>query len=472
MEGKKLVLNPIAIMFTSLGFIIGSILLSIPLYIGFLMGIVFTSAVMVKSGYRLSELLKVIINSVTEIKNLIVVILFIGATTSIWLSSGVVPTIMYYGFTYMEGVNFLFAAFLIMSAVSLFMGTAVGTMSTVGISLSGVGMGLGIPQGLVVGMLVSGAFIADKISPLSGLINLLMATTNKSYKEIFKCMIVTLVPTIIITSIIYYIIGMKYTSGDYASLLLYKEAIAAGFNTSPFLLILPVIILGLSIAGLNAIKTFSIGIGVGSVLSIVFQEATIEGIIKSILFGYHGNTPSAELNKLLISGGMVSMIEAIIIVISAYSLVQLFEKGNILMPLMEKLVKGINTKMSLVARTGFISTLLTVATCDQTAGIILPIKVLKSKYKELDLDINVISRTISDTGIIVAPLMPWNINSFLIKPIMGITAAQYAPYAVLCYICPFISMLISYILYKKPVSYYPDRSSNIENRDSSGKPSE
>lgn len=450
MEDKKLALSPIAVMLVSLGFIIGSIIMSIPLYIGFLLGIIFTSAVMVKSGYKLLDLLNTTIKSVLEIKNLIVVILFIGATTSIWLSSGVVPTIMYYGFSYMEGVNFLFAAFLIMSAVSLFMGTAVGTMSTVGISLSGIGMGLGIPQNLVVGMLVSGAFIADKISPLSGLINLLMTTTNKSYKEIFKTMVVTLVPTIIITAVVYYLIGMKYTSGDYSNLLLYKDAIASGFNTSPFLLILPVIILGLSIFGMNAIKTFSIGIGIGSIFSIAFQGSTIGEIIKAILFGYHGNTPSQELNKLLVSGGMVSMIEAISIVISAYALVQLFEKGNILMPLIEKLVKGINTKMSLVWRTGLMSTLLTVATCDQTAGIILPSKVLQNKYKDLELDTTVLSRTISDTGIILAPLMPWNINSFLIKPIMGITAAQYAPYAALCYICPVISMAISYILYKKP----------------------
>lgn len=449
MEGKKLALNPLVIMFVSMGFIISSIILSIPLYFGFLTGIFFTVMVLVKSGYDLSNLLKAMVNSLLEIKNLIVVILFIGATTTIWLSSGVVPTIMYYGFTYMDGVNFLFAAFLIMVAVSLFMGTAVGTLSTVGISLSGIGLGLGIPQSVVVGMLVSGAFVADKISPLSGLINLLMTTTNKNYREIFKCMIVTLIPTIIITAIIYYILGINYTSGDYSNLILYKDAIAAGFNTSPILLILPIIILGLSIAGLNAIKTFSIGIGIGSVLSIAFQGATIDGIIKSIIFGYRGNTPSAELNKLLVSGGMVSMIEAIFMIICAYALIQLFEKGNILMPVMEKLVNGINTKVTLIWRTGFMSALLTAATCDQTSGIIVPSKVLQNKYKELGLDVNVLSRTISDTGIIIAPLMPWNINSFLIKPIMGITATAYAPYAVLCYICPLVSLVISYLLYRK-----------------------
>ncbi|WP_313371301.1 Na+/H+ antiporter NhaC family protein, partial [Sedimentibacter sp.] len=446
METKKLALNNISLMIICLGFIIGSIIMSIPLYYGFLAGIVLTVAVLTKSGYILKDLIKTILTSVYEVKNLIIVILFIGATTSIWMASGVVPAIMYYGFSYMEGVNFLFAAFLIMAIVSLFMGTAIGTMSTVGISLSGIGMGLGIPQNLVVGMLVSGAFIADKISPLSGLINLLITTTGKSYKDIFKTMIVTLIPTIIITAAVYYVIGLNYTTGDYSKLILYREAISEGFNTSPYLLILPVIVLGLSIAGLNSIITFSIGVGVGSILSILFQGSNIKAIIMSILFGYKGNTPSAELNKLLVSGGMISMIEAILIVIGAIVLVQLFEKGNILLPIMEKLVNGINNKITLVRRTGIMSSLLTVASCDQTAGIILPSKILRDKYEELNLDLTVLTRTISDTGIIVAPLMPWNINSFLIKPIMGITAAQYAPFAVLCFICPVVSMTMSYFL--------------------------
>ncbi len=446
---KRLALNPMAIMLISLGFIFFSLVLSIPLFIGFVMGIVFTLAVLIKSGYSLSDLLKTILNSILEIKNLIVVILFIGATTSIWLSSGVVPTIMHYGFTYMEGVNFLFASFLIMSLISLFMGTAAGTMSTVGISLSGIGMGLGIPQNVIIGMLVSGAFIADKISPLSGLVNLLMKATNKSYKEIFKSLVVTLIPTIIITAVIYYLIGLKYTSGDYSKLLLYKDAIASGFNVSPFLLILPVIVLGLSIAGLNSIITFSIGIGVGSVLSIVFQRATVKEVLTSLVFGYHGNTPSPELNRLLVSGGMISMVETICMVVAAYALIQLFEKGNILMPVIGKLINGINSKMTLIRRTGLMSILLTVATCDQTSGIIVPAKILNEKYKEMGMDETVLARTISDTGVIVAPLMPWNVNALLIKPIMGITAIQYAPYAVLCYICPLINMAVSYILFGK-----------------------
>ena len=445
---RNLALNPIAIMIICLVFIIGSIIFSIPIYYGFLIGIIFTGTVLYKSSYSIKELLETIISAIWDIKNLLIVIMFIGATTSIWLASGVVPAIMYYGFSYMEGVNFLLAAFLIMCVVSMFMGTAVGTLSTVGISLSGIGLGMGIPYNLIVGVLVSGAFIADKISPLSGLVNLVMTTVNRNYKEVFKSMIITLIPTIIITSIIYFIIGLNYTTGNTENLILYKQAIAEGFNTSPILLILPVVILALSIFGLNSIVTFSIGIVVGAALSIIFQKSDFLSIVNSLIFGYRGNTPSAELNGLLVSGGIISMIEAIFIVVGAFLLIKLFEKGNILVPVMDKLVYGINSKISLIRRTGLISILLTVATCDQTSGIILPGTILQDKYKELKLDNAVLARTIFDTGVIVAPLMPWNINSFLIQPIMGITAVQYAPYAALCYVCPLITIIVSHIQYK------------------------
>lgn len=449
MNKKNLIINPFIIMGVSTIFIISCIILSIPLYIGFILGISFTMIILIKSGYNMKELMDINVSAIIEVKSLCLIILLIGATTSIWLSSGVVPTIMYYGFTYMEGINFLVAAFIIMVIVSVFMGTAVGTISTVGIALNGIGMGLGIPIEVMIGVLVSGAFIADKISPLSGLVNLIMATVDRNYKEIVKGLLVTLVPLLIITAIIYYIIGLKYTSGDYSQLLFYKNAISDGFNTSLILLSLPVVVIVLSMIGINSILTISMGLVIGTILSIVFQHMTLFKVIEGILFGYHGNTSSQQLNDMLVSGGMFSMIEVILVVIGGVVLVKLFEKGGVLLPLMDKLMSGVKSKTSLILRTGFISSLMTVITCDQTVGIILPGRILQDKYKEFKLDNAVLARTISDTGTIIAPLMAWNVNSFIIKSIVGISANQYAPYAVLCYICPLITIAATFILYGK-----------------------
>ena len=71
---------------------------SIPLYIGFLFGIIFTTVLLILNGFEIKEIVKISINSVLEAKTLYILILLIGATTSVWLSSGAVPTIMFYGF--------------------------------------------------------------------------------------------------------------------------------------------------------------------------------------------------------------------------------------------------------------------------------------------------------------------------------------------------------------------------------------
>jgi len=452
LKKNNLIINPLFILVISTVFIICCIVLSFPLYMGFILGIIFTSIVLFKSGFELKLLMNTIFLAIKQVENLSIIILMIGATTSIWLSSGVVQTIMYYGFEQIKGINFLVAAFLIMVAVSVFMGTAVGTISTVGISLLGIGKGLDIPVEIVVGVLVSGGFIADKISPLSGLVNLTMSTVNINYKQYVKGLLVSLIPTIIITAIIYYFIGKNYTFSDYSQLEFYKTEISKVFNTSLILLILPLTIIVLSVFGLNSVLTIFIGVILGSVLSIIFQDMNLFEVLKAMVFGYHGNTASSELNEMLNSGGMVSMLEVILVVVSGVVLVKLFETGNILLPIMDKLMGKVKTKISLILRTMLVSSLLTIITCDQTTGIILPGSVMQEKYKEFNLDNTVLARIISDSGTIIAPLMAWNVNAFIITPILGVSANDYALYAVLCYICPIITIIVSYLMYNNKYS--------------------
>ena len=59
-----------------------------------------------------------------ECKELFILILLIGAAIPVWFSSGVIPTMMYYGFKYMQGMNFLFATFILTTIVAIFMGSA------------------------------------------------------------------------------------------------------------------------------------------------------------------------------------------------------------------------------------------------------------------------------------------------------------------------------------------------------------
>lgn len=449
MTRKKLTVNTYLVLGVSVISILGCILANIPLYVGFFISIIVTAINMRVAGFSVKQIINTVISSVVEIKGLIIIILLIGATTTVWITSGVIPTIMYYGFKYMNGVNFLLAAFLIMTVVSIFMGTAVGTISTVGIALMGIGLGLGIPLEMLIGVLVSGAFVADKISPLSGLLNLTMNTVKRNYLQVIKSFSITLLPVIFITAIIYFFMGSDYIASNSTSIETYRQSILNDIKVSPFLLVMPILMVILSLAGVKSILTIGIGVVCGGIFSVALQKMSIINTVKSIIFGYSANTSSVELNSILVSGGVISMVDVILIVVGSIVLVGLFEKSNVLSPIIRSLINNVNSKFMLIFKTGILSSLMTVITCDQTVGIILPGKVLNEKYEEFNIDSVVLARTISDTGTIIAPLMVWNVNSFIIDSVTGVSALGYAPYAVLCYLSPVIMILISWIIYRK-----------------------
>lgn len=422
--------------------IVVCVALDISLIYAFLLGIIFSSIISIKNGFKMYEIKEMVLKGVYEFKSLYIVILLIGATVSVWLSSGVVPAMVYYGLEYMQGMNFLFAAFLLISLSSVFMGTAVGTISTIGVAILGIGKGFGLPTNVLVGVIVSGAFIADKTSPISGLFNLTLTTTETNYKDLIKLSMKTLLPVVIISSIIYYFIGIKYQGIDSLnSAIEFTEAIKEEFLISPLLLLLPISIIVLSILGVKSLYCTLGGVICGTITTIIYQSTTIKEVIRYIILGFKINTDSQVINETLTSGGVVSMISVVLIVIGAISLSSIFQGTGIINYITKDIIEKINNKKELTLKTGFISSILTVITCDQTMGIVLPPKLLKYKYKELGISKNILARTISDTGTIIAPIIPWNVNSIIISLVTGVSCLSYAPYTVLCFLFPLITIL-------------------------------
>lgn len=431
--------------------IAGCVLLNLSLVYGFAASIVLALAFFRSQGFSVRELAGMMARGLGECRTLYVLILLIGATVSIWLASGVVPAMIYYGFEYMKGMNFLFAAFLIVALSSVFMGTAVGTVSTIGLAILGIGKGFGIPTAVLLGAIVSGAFIADKISPISGLLNLTLSSTNTSYKNAFRSMLVTLLPTLLLTAGIYYYIGLKFRIGsNLAEVVKFQAAIREGFFISPFLLLVPALIVIISFCGVKIVYSILTGLLGGTAISLFLQKMTLAEVLRAVLLGYRADTASVRLNEILKSGGMVSMLEVVLIVMGAIALSSIFEGTGLITLIIDKVVAKTGNKGEMVLKTGLISSILTIVTCDQTLGIVLPGRLLRDRYDRLGMKREVLARTISDTGTIIAPLMPWNVNSLIIGLIAGMKAA-YAPFAVLCYISPLTTVIYGLMVRRKAV---------------------
>ena len=137
----------------------------------------------------------------------ILILLIIGSLAGTWLISGIVPVMIYYGIKIIHPSIFLFAAVIVCSIVSLVTGSSWSTIATIGIALLGIGQTLGINEGLVAGAIISGAYFGDKMSPLSDTTNLAPAVAGADLFTHIRYMIFTTGPSMILTLIIFFVIG-------------------------------------------------------------------------------------------------------------------------------------------------------------------------------------------------------------------------------------------------------------------------
>lgn len=424
--------------------IIYCIIFKVSLAYGFFFSIIFSSFLFMKSGFTVISLINMMRTSLIDCKELFILILLIGAAIPIWFSSGVIPAMIYYGFEYMRGMNILISAFILTSVISILMGSAFAAISTIGIALLGIGKVFGIPDYILLGAIVSGAFLADKLSPISGLLNLTLTTTKTSYRSVVISMSKTLIPTYFLSGLIYFYIGQKYRIGSSSSNLDYLVLIIKkSFFVSPLLLLIPVAIFILSFLGMKISKALAFGLVAGVIITIVLQQVHPSDVFTYIIMGYKGRTTSNELNRILVGGGIASMAEVLLIIAGAITLNSIFQGTGFMKPAIDRIVDSTKSEGDLILNTGIISTMLTVAS-DQSVAIIIPGGILKKRYDELGVKNYILARTISDTGMIIAPLIPWNVNSLFILIITGISTAKYAPYAILCYALPLVTVCIAY----------------------------
>jgi NhaC family Na+:H+ antiporter len=422
------------------------IFLEIPLYLGF-----FLSAILnmmyykFREGYTIKELISYYLKGALEHRVIYGIILLIGGIVTVWIASGIVPSLIYYGFELIS-VNYIFTiSFVFTSIVSIFMGTALGTISTVGIALMGIGKGYGVDLHVLLGAIVSGAFIADKISPISGLHNLLLVVTETNYKSVFKEMMKTFIPVYLLSLIFfaYQDFQMFVSVSSLETVSLYKEMIDSYFSISKLLLVVPVIVILLPFFKVKAKFALLIGTIIGAIITIVLQGKSFMKTINILLFGFSIEESSSALTEILTSSGIFGMVEVILIVMGALGLVGIFNNTGIITKISSKLVDNIQSKSDLIIKTGLISSIFTIMTCDQTVGIIVPAKIFPKKYKAFNMSKNKLARILSDTGIVIAPLMPWNVNVIIFSKVLGLTDLGYVKYSVLCFLFPIMTLIFA-----------------------------
>lgn len=390
-------------------------------------------AVLALKGYKIpiKESLSWIVEGILSIKDIYFVVLLIGINVSMWISSGIVPAMIYYGFEIVDRVYFLLFAYVMTAVVAFFLGTGLGTLSTIGVALFSLGSSIGMPSGILVGALMSGAYVADRLSPISALVNFTIETVDVPFKAYFKKTAMVMIPAAVLAAFAYYLLSLKYTSVITPDdIFAYKNIIQDQFVITPIYFLIPVAVLWASFRGVNSKIVLSMGILLSAVVTFFIQKDSVVDIVKFMMTGYFSGSASTFLKSLEI-GGVFAMVEVVFIIMAGISMSTLYEKCGWIQPIVSFVEKSTSNRVSAVINTGLLSTALNALTCDQTVGILVPGKYFKSFFNRYHMDRVTLAQVIANSGTAMAPLMPWNVNALIVLAITGVSAVDYASYAFL-----------------------------------------
>ena len=179
-------------------------------------------------------------NNIGEVTSAIIILFMIGAISGTWTISGIIPTLIYYGIQIISPRFFLVTACVICAIVSVMIGSSWTTIATVGLALMGIGKAEGFSDAITAGAIISGAYFGDKISPLSDTTVLASSVSGTPLFEHIRYMLYTTVPSIVITLVIFTILGFTH-DGAAPQINIYTDTLQAHFNITPWLLTVPVI---------------------------------------------------------------------------------------------------------------------------------------------------------------------------------------------------------------------------------------
>jgi len=376
----------------------------------------------------------------------ILILLAVGMLIGTWIASGIVPLLIVYGLKLLSPDYFLPATCAICAVISLATGSSWTTAGTVGIAFIGIGTGLGVPLPMVAGAIISGAYFGDKMSPLSETTNLAPAVAGADLFEHVRHMLWTTGPSLLVALVLYWLLGLGY-GGDGASLEAVNAittGLAAGFNLTPWLLLPPVIVLGLVVLKMPALPAVLLGAVLGGVAASLGQGVAFAQVLETAYGGYESKTGLAAVDDLLSRGGMESMYGTIALIFCAMSFGGIMERSGMLATIAAAILRLARGTGGLIAATLGSCIGINVIASDQYLAIVVPGRMYREAYRKAGLHPKNLSRCLEDAGTLTSPLIPWNSCGAYMYATLGVFPLAYLPFAFLNLLNPLVSLLFGF----------------------------
>ena len=398
----------------------------------------------------------------SDITSAVLILLLIGAISGTWTMSGVVPAFIYYGLKIISPKVFLLTACTLCAVVSVMTGSSWTTIATVGVALLGIGRAEGFSDAVTAGAIISGAYFGDKISPLSDTTVLASSVSGVELFTHIRYMMLTTVPSFLITLIVFTIIGLSHDGADSSLMQVYSDVLSSKFHLSLWLLLVPLLTLVMILRRMPALMVLFLSVLTAAVAALIFQPELIysigsavtggsaakiyfAGTVESIYNSVSPQTGNEAVNALISTRGMLGMLNTVYLILCAMCFGACMRESGMIGELSRLMLPLTRTRGGLVGSTVVTGTLLNGIVSDQYLSILLTSHIYRKRYEEEGYENRLLSRSIEDSATVTSPLFPWSSCGMTQATILSVPTLVYAPFCLFNMISPLMSLLVGLI---------------------------
>lgn len=435
---------PLIVMITAMSFTI--IVFEGSPHVPLILGTIVSAFIAWKFGFSWKEIEAGLYKGIRLALPAIVIIIMVGVIIGAWIGGGIIATMVYYGLKLISPSLFLVSITIIASIVSLAIGSSWSTMGTIGVAGMGIGLSMGIPAPMIAGAIISGAYFGDKMSPLSDTTNLASGVVGVDLFVHIKHMFYTTIPGLIIALVVYGFLGRKFTASSINNndIVEIMNQLQANFVISPWLLLVPTIVIVLVAKKMPALPALTIGVILGFAAQIIIQGGAIGNAVNTLNGGFAIESGHEMIDSLFNRGGIESMMYTVSLTIVAMTFGGVLENTGMLKSIVDQILKIAKTDRGLVSAAISSAILTNVVAAEQYISVVVPGRMYAKSFRERKLHPKNLSRALEDGGTLTSVFVPWNTCGVFIFATLAVHPFAYAPYAVLNFIVPLISFIFAW----------------------------
>ena len=356
---------------------------------------------------------------------------------------------------------------IICGVVALSIGSSWTTAGTIGVGLVGIATMLGVSAPIAAGAVISGAYLGDKLSPLSETTILTAQMVKVDLYTHIRSQAWTSVPAFVLAAAVFAVLGVAGPAPtDTVSEEIELAKLSEVFWITPLNLLPLVLLVFLSVRKAPASLALLASALFAGVQATILQHdvvtafvaeihgssnavvGAVQAIWKALANGFTMNTGIGEIDRLLSRGGMDSMLLTIWLIIAAVTFGALLEQFDLIDRLINPMIESAKSTGRLYLSVFASGIGLNVVAGDQYIALVLPSRMFRLEFERRGLAPQNLSRLAADSGTVTSPLVPWNSCGAFMSAVLGVATLSYLPFAMFCIFSPVLSVIYGFTGFK------------------------